>query len=532
MDEKLLEYADMLFRYALQKTRNADEAEELVQETYLHTLNALSKNTCIGNINAYMVSVLNNRFNLMLRKKYKLSTVSFNVLDNELADDTDDFKEIEHSEECAFLRKELAFLAFTYRETMVRYYMQNQSVSEIAKALGISKGTVLSRLDAGREKIKKGAEHMNCYVSNSYKPEKLVFGIDGRTGTGGEPFSCVKGSIEQNILILAYENPINTTELSKALGIPMAFIEESVEKLVDAQLLKQQGGKVFTDFVIVSPEDKLRALETSKKFAQDTFEEANEVFKNTVNKYKEINAFSVMNDTQLYLMAVLSTTLPFKTKLSTEAGGNALAFDNYPDRPNYGKWIAFASKYPGDFILKDSEIFKYQVSGKLGVSEINDYIRHMHEWDTKIGHTHCYRYKYLLKDIERCRIIDAFRTDTLTAFQADFVPDFEKLGFIRTENSIKVPNVPYLTPDEERQFFILEHAGAEMLSFLFLEKAVKVATENKIKIPKRITYVPTHAYSQPLEYLPMSYVYEAAERGIITTEKDKNYPVMFFTKKQ
>lgn len=30
----------------------------------------------------------------------------------------------------------------------------------------------------------------------------------------------------------------------------------------------------------------------------------------------------------------------------------------------------------------------------------------------------------------------------------------------------------------------------------------------------------------------MSYVYEAAERGVITIEKDKNYPVIFFMKKQ
>ena len=127
-------------------------------------MNALSKNTSIENMKAYMISVLNNRFNLLLRSKYKLSTLSFNVLDTELADEMDDFEQVERSEEYASIRKELAFLAFTYRETMVRYYMQNQSVSEIAKALGIPRGTVLSRLDVGREKNKKrsGANEQLC----------------------------------------------------------------------------------------------------------------------------------------------------------------------------------------------------------------------------------------------------------------------------------------------------------------------------------------------------------------------------------
>jgi RNA polymerase sigma-70 factor (ECF subfamily) len=209
----------------------------------------------------------------------------------------------------------------------------------------------LSRLNAGREKIRKGAEHMNSYVSNSYKPEKLILSIEGGTGCNGEPFSSVRGAMDKNILILAYENPVNTTELSKALGIPMAFIEESVNSLVQSQLLKKQGDKVYTDFVIISLEEKKKALKNSKRLAHETFEKADSVFRSTVEKYKEINGFSVMNDTQLYTMAVLSTTIPFKIKAAEKAGYKHLDYKDYPVRPNYGKWITIASKYPGDFCI-------------------------------------------------------------------------------------------------------------------------------------------------------------------------------------
>jgi hypothetical protein len=59
------------------------------------------------------------------------------------------------------------------------------------------------------------------------------------------------------------------------------------------------------------------------------------------------------------------------------------------------------------------------------VSEINDAIRSMHEWDTHIGHTHGYKNKYFLSEKERARIIDAIRTDSLNAFQAEFIPDLK-----------------------------------------------------------------------------------------------------------
>ena len=114
--------------------------------------------------------------------------------------------------------------------------MKEQSVSDISKALKIPRGTVLSRLDTGRKKVKKGVEKMENYQKNSYQPELLTIGISGRTGQKDEPFSCVKDSLYQNILILAYDKPITIEDLSKALGVPMVFIEENVRELVSSEL--------------------------------------------------------------------------------------------------------------------------------------------------------------------------------------------------------------------------------------------------------------------------------------------------------
>lgn len=522
----LLLFMDTLFKTALYKTRDADTAEELTQDTYLHTLTALSKGKQIDNPKAYMLSVMNNLFFMKLRQKYKLNTVYYDELPIESVYDESGFDAIIQSEEAKMVRRELAFLAKTYRDVMVLYYMKNRSVTEIAEMLSIPKGTVLSRLDSGRKIVRKGVETMEEYGNNSYQPEILAISINGRTGQNGEPFSCVKNSMDQNILIVAYKEPLTVTEISKTLGVPMAFVEESVDSLVKSELMKQIGTKVATDFVICSPEDRRRSVETGKRFANETFELANPVFLSMVEQYQAIGGFSSYNETQLYIQAVLSCRQSYIWRIEEGVTGRkTIDFEDYPDRPNYGKWLACGGLYPTGF-GDDGERSKYANSGRSGTDDINEYIKASIEWDTAVGHTQQAKFKYSLSQRERALLIDAVRTDTVNAFQAELLPDFEKYGFIKTVNGKKIPAVPYITKEEDKRFFEIEREAGKAFCDACLDKAVKICRENPIRYPAHITMAPDWIYTEPMD-LPMAYVYEAANRGIITLEADKSYPVMY-----
>ena len=129
---------------------------------------------------------------------------------------------------------------------------------------------------------------------------------------------------------------------------------------------------------------------------------------------------------------------------------------------------------------------------------------------------------------ERALIIDAVRTDSVNAFQAELIPDLEKLGFIRTENGRKVPAVPYITKSDNIQLREIENEAGKAFCDACLEKAVKVCREQLISYPEHISIVPDFIYAECLLYSPMAYVYEAAERGIIALEPDKSYPIMYF----
>ena len=522
----LLEYMDALYKTALIQTRDENIAEELVQETYLCALQAISKGYVIQKPKAYLHSVLRNRFFMYLREKYKFSTVYFGDLPYELPDETD-FGELERSEESEAVRRELAFLSHTYREVMVRYYMKSESVERIAAELSIPKGTVLSRLDTGRKKIKEGIENMETYSENSYRPEKLYLGMNGRCGKNGEPFSCVKNSLDENILITAYEKPVTVSEIARSLGTPMAFIEESVNNLVDAQLMKRDGTKVATDFFIKTSEDVAKAFEAGKAFGKKSFDSANAVIMKIVERYGEIEGFSVFNLTQKYLCAVLSMRLGVNWRIyEAWSGGKSYDFEDYPDRPNYGKWILMGTRHPHNDTHNNGRE-KYNLSGRGGVDNVNENIVSSCEWNSALGPTHWAKMKYSVSHKERALLIDAVRTNTLNAFQAELLPDMERYGFIKDEKGVKVPAVPYITREDEKIFFNIESEAGKAFCDACLDDAVKVCKENIIVYPKRIPFADENAFGLPIDFLPMVYVYEAAERGLISIEEGKYYPIMY-----
>ena len=178
---ELGKYTDFLLSVAIKKCGNLEEARDITQEALLSALSFLSKGGKIDQPKAWLISVLNRKFFDMLRKKYKLPTVCLDAIMDYTAADTA-YKGMEESEEEAEIRRNIAFLSNIHREVIIRYYIHNKSVEDIAGELKIPAGTVKSRLYAGREHIKKGFFNMESYTRQSYEPETLYLSWSGRCG--------------------------------------------------------------------------------------------------------------------------------------------------------------------------------------------------------------------------------------------------------------------------------------------------------------------------------------------------------------
>ena len=100
----------------------------------------------------FLSVVLKNKYNAWLREKYMAGFVEYT--DGVVSETYDNREETEDAEyktaEYEAVRREIGRLIAIYREVTVRHYVHGQSVDQIAKELGIPRGTVLSRLSAAR----------------------------------------------------------------------------------------------------------------------------------------------------------------------------------------------------------------------------------------------------------------------------------------------------------------------------------------------------------------------------------------------
>ena len=274
--EDLSGMIDSLYRQARRMTAVDADAEDLVSETLLRAMAFLDRGGDIEHPAAWLRQTMAHVRNDVLRKQYR-QPVIVELTDELPLTAENDFDRLWESDEEEAVRHEVNRLASEYRQTLILRYWRGLSVAEIASRLGIPEGTVKSRLDAGRQTVRKGLEQtMNESAGNVTEneriPETLFFSSAGTAG----PAQLVEGDdhiLAQNILIEAWEKPLSLPALSRRLGVPTVYLEPEVRRLLSAQLMaKTPGGLVYTDFIIFSPADEEEDFRAQLAWAERHFD--------------------------------------------------------------------------------------------------------------------------------------------------------------------------------------------------------------------------------------------------------------------
>ncbi len=156
---------DALFNLALKLTRNRKDAEDLVQETYLRAFRFFDSYESGTQIKAWLFRILRNTFiNRYRAAKVRPEEVEFEKIE----------AVYEQMVETSFLRDRqapdpeavimsgvmdaevqdaMAALPEEYRAVVVMALVEEMSYKEIAGALSIPLGTVMSRLHRGRKML-------------------------------------------------------------------------------------------------------------------------------------------------------------------------------------------------------------------------------------------------------------------------------------------------------------------------------------------------------------------------------------------
>lgn len=171
--EVALEYLDGLFGYAMSLTGNQVEAEDLVQETYLRALRAFGQLRPDSNLKSWLFTILRNvRLNQVRRNYSGPSIVDMDGDLNEVQQPENEFSKDPHASYVTKLRHEdvreaVSRLPEVYREVILLREFEDFSYQQIAEMLNCPTGTVMSRLNRAREKLKTMLEQWSLGKSDA-----------------------------------------------------------------------------------------------------------------------------------------------------------------------------------------------------------------------------------------------------------------------------------------------------------------------------------------------------------------------------
>ena len=183
---------DQLYGGALRMTRNPQDAEDLVQETYLKAYNAFDRFKPGTNLKAWLYRIMTNTYINTYRKKQRrpLVTSADDVTDNQLYTSSShestglESAEVEALKSMPNSQISDALNALNEDYRMVVYYadVEGLSYKEIADVMDIPMGTVMSRLHRGRKQLREmlkdvahergiGLDHADGAAAAAAKPE-------------------------------------------------------------------------------------------------------------------------------------------------------------------------------------------------------------------------------------------------------------------------------------------------------------------------------------------------------------------------
>ena len=162
-EELAMPHFDRLYNFACWLTQDRQEAEDLVQETYVKALKGFSSFQAGTNFRAWIYKILRNTF---LTSRTGLKAAVTVPIDGEEGDEvlpaateTPESLLLQRSDG-QLVQQALEQLPVPHREVLLLCEVEEMSYQEISAALAIPMGTVMSRLSRARQALRAAVQKM------------------------------------------------------------------------------------------------------------------------------------------------------------------------------------------------------------------------------------------------------------------------------------------------------------------------------------------------------------------------------------
>ncbi len=196
------------------------------------------------------------------------------------------------TEEISQLNFALSRLATIHREILIRFYLKEQSVKQIATELDIPDGTVKRRLFDAKKNLKERFQTMNTIGKTAYAPADVNWFFGYSAGKAADLMNSTK--ICPQVIIICRNEAKTVNEIADEMGIAPIYLEEIIEKLIHTELLvSHTKGKYIANHCIFPYEKYVEAeIYACDVFHNDGYaEKINTILFNLKNKITALDFY-------------------------------------------------------------------------------------------------------------------------------------------------------------------------------------------------------------------------------------------------
>jgi RNA polymerase sigma-70 factor, ECF subfamily len=169
-NELVIRYKDKVVNFLYRYTGDKDEAEDLAQDAFVKLYRSKHLYKEIAKFSTWFYTIAINTAKTDARKKSRYNALSISDYDPENEKDYEIPANVLAPDEVAnakienyYIQKAIDSLEDSFKEVIILRDIEDMDYEEIAQLTGLPLGTVKSRINRGREKLKK-------LLSEIYKP--------------------------------------------------------------------------------------------------------------------------------------------------------------------------------------------------------------------------------------------------------------------------------------------------------------------------------------------------------------------------
>ncbi|MFT3696839.1 MAG: sigma-70 family RNA polymerase sigma factor [Kofleriaceae bacterium] len=149
-------YQDVVCAVSYSSTGDRALSEDVAQETFVAAWQKLDR-VHAGKLRPWLISIARNLGRKARRRTRREQPIE---ADEQIAAGTNPFDDLARADSERIVRDALSRLPDKYREVLVLFYRENQSVRDVAQTLGIGDDAVMQRLSRGRRYLADGVTEL------------------------------------------------------------------------------------------------------------------------------------------------------------------------------------------------------------------------------------------------------------------------------------------------------------------------------------------------------------------------------------